>query len=331
MEKAYVYKNRNDILMKSSSGGAFWAIAESFFTSQGYCYGARYDSSFRVVHSDVDSLEMCTIFQGSKYVQSDITKCFTKIEKQLAEGARILFTGTPCQIAAVKHYLETKKIDMTNLYSVDIVCHGVPSPSVWHDFVEHLKSKEHSNLKNFSFRYKPYGWKGYPIYAEFENGKKYVNTMNVSSYQNLFRKNLLIRQSCFNCPYPGKYQSDLTIGDFWGIELCMPEISVKNGVSLIVVHTNKGNDIIAKMNKLDVILKEVMDDKYKKYNHNLISATKCPDAYEKFWDDYENKGIDYVLYKYGDDNFRGKVMFYTKNFLRRTGLADKIKKKIGRA
>lgn len=333
MDKAYAYQNKKNVLMRSSSGGAFWGIVEAFFENRGgTCYGAKFDTNFKVLHGKAKKLEECLAFQGSKYVQSDMTSCFVEVKHDLKEGKNVLFTGTPCQVAAIKKYLSRDNIDASGLYTVDIVCHGTPGPAVWHDYIDYIQNREHSKLIKFSFRYKPYGWKGYPIYAEYENGKKYINSIKVSSYQNMFRKNLLMRESCFNCPYPGNFQSDLTISDFWGIELCMPDVSTDGGVSLILSHTEKGANLTAVMKNADeVTMVEVRGEGYKKYNHNLLYATERPDDYDKFWSDYKNKGLKYVLYRYGGENLKDTVIFYGKSILRKIGLADKVKKMMGRA
>lgn len=261
-----------------------------------------------------------------------MTGSFVEVKHDLEKGGKVLFTGTPCQVAAIKKYLSRDNIDITGLYTVDIVCHGAPGPAVWNDYVNHIQNEEHSKLIKFSFRYKPHGWKGYPIYAEFENGKKYINSIKVSSYQNMFRKNLLMRESCFNCPYPGNFQSDLTISDFWGVELCMPDIETKGGVSLIQAHTDKGDKILGIMKeKPRVTLVAVPNEEYLKYNHNLMRPTQKPGLYDKFWMDYKNEGLKYVLKKYGDERFIGRVKFYGKDVLRRSGLAGLMKRIMGRA
>lgn len=298
----------------------------------GYCYGAKFDSDLNVIHASATALSECTVFQGSKYVWSDVSSCFNEIEKQLGEENRVLFTGTPCQVAALRRFIRKKQVHDNLLYTVDIVCHGAPNPAVWRDYVKHLEKRYNSKLVDFSFRYKPHGWKGYPIYAKFENGEEFINKIEISSYQNMFRKNVLMRESCFSCPYPGCYQSDLTICDFWGVDLCMPGIETKGGVSLIQVHTDKGNELLNIMQKKpNVILAEVPNDGYLKYNYNLTSPTQRPDSYDTFWADYKSNGIAYVLRKYGDENFGGKIKFYGKDMLRRSGLADLIKKVMGRA
>lgn len=337
MSDAYVFKNKPEILEQSSSGGAFLGIAETFFKkeSNGTVYGAMFTGDFKVIHSSAETLKECLLFCGSKYVQSDLNGCHEKVVEELKNGKSVLFTGTPCQIAAVKAYVEKKKCGREKLYTVDIACHGTPKKEFWKDYVAYLEKKKGAKLVKFSFRYKPRGWKGYPIYAEFANGIKRINTLDVSTYQNLFRKDLLMRESCFKCRFPGNFQSDLTLADFWGVELCMPEVSVKGGVSLILSHTEKGMQMIAWMQeqceKEQVLLKKVPGDDYIKYNHNLSGTTQKPEQYEKFWNDYKTNGIEFVLKKYGGNNMIGKGKFYAKRFLRDSGMLAAAKKVLKKA
>ena len=159
MTEAYAYKNSNDILMKSSSGGAFMGICNAFVkdiakNTQWSVYGAKFDDEFRVVHGRATTIAECEMFCGSKYVQSDMKDCFDKIVEDIVNGCVVLFTGTPCQIAAVKSYLERKGCGDGNLYTIDIVCHGTPQPHFWEDYIKYLEKTNHSKLTNFSFRYK---------------------------------------------------------------------------------------------------------------------------------------------------------------------------------
>lgn len=339
MNKAYAYKNTPEILEKSSSGGAFLRLAEIFFdmceNQKGYVYGAAFDEEFGVKHSAAANIEECKKFCGSKYIQSNIGGCYTAIVEILSRGEKVLFTGTPCQIAGLKAYVDRQGCATQNLFLVDIVCHGAPNDKFWREYVKYLEKQKKSKLVRFSFRHKPYGWKGYPIYAEFENGVKRINTLDVSTYQNLFRKSLLMRESCFQCKYPGNFQSDLTLGDFWGIELCMPDMPTKGGVSLVIAHSEKGIELMQAISKQTELrsdlLREVEGDYYLQCNHNLVASTERPSEYEAFWKDYTEKGIEYVLKKYGGNNFFGKCKFYGKRFLRDTGLLTCIKKTLKKA
>ncbi len=334
MDRAFAYKNKTDILMKSSSGGAFLGVAEAFmeYVTEGHCYGARFTDDFDVIHSVATDIKGCEAFCGSKYVQSNLKDCFKQVEKLLKAGKAVLFTGTPCQIAAIITYAQKTNCSTEKLFTLDIVCHGTPNQKIWKEYVNYLERKFDSKLKKFSFRYKPRGWKGYPIYAEFENGIKRINTLDVSTYQNIFRKDLLMRESCFHCKYPGNFQSDLTVCDFWGVELLLPELSTNGGVSLILSHTEKGNQLVEIMKKNEqTVLVEIEGEEYKKYNHNIVESTIMPENYHIFWKEYEDFGLEYVLRKYGGESITGKIKFYTKRVLRDTGILTIAKRVFRRA
>lgn len=335
MNKAYAYKNLKSILERSSSGGAFMGIVKSFVNmadgDQWSVYGAKFDEDFHVVHGKAVTIEECYAFCGSKYVQSDLSLCFNEIYSDLSSGGKVLFTGTPCQIAAVKKYIESKNCSDKNLFTVDIACHGAPSKDIWKDYVQYLECKNQSKLVEFSFRYKKKGWKGYPILARFENGKKYENAFATNGYMVMFRKNLLMPERCFSCKFAGNFLSDITIADFWGVELCMPEVPVDGGVSVMITHSDKGETLVSAMQSEDVLLKETPNDNYIKYNPNLSKPTEKPESYETFRNDYKTEGFEYVLKKYGENTLKGRLKFSIKRFLRDSGLLALIKKVLKKA
>lgn len=334
MQRTYAYKNTMENLKISSSGGAFLGIAKAFFRLHptGIVYGSMFDKDFHVVHSSARFYDECRKFSGSKYVQSSVGKCFIEIGNFLCENKYVLFSGVPCQIGGLLKYLDGKSIKREHLYTLDIVCHGTPSEDIWLDYVKHLENKENAKLEYFSFRYKPLGWKGYPIYAKFSNGVIKKNTIEISSYQNIYRKNLLTKRGCFNCPYPGAFQSDITICDFWGVELICPGFDTKGGVSLIISRGIRSDEIINFVKKEDGIeIREFNDVTYEKYNHNLIHKTEMPDGYDLFWQEYRDHGLNYVLRKYGGESFLGRIRFNCKRFIRNIGVLDLAKKILRKA
>lgn len=330
---AYAYKNTSDVLDECSSGGAFVGIVSALkkmTRGEFAVYGAEWDDCFNVIHGRAQTEEECIKFCGSKYVQSNLGDCFITIEDDLKNGLTVLFTGTPCQISALKKYLHHKDIKTEKLLLVDIVCHGVTQQRFWKDYIQWLEKREKAKLIEFSFRYKRRGWKGYPVLAVFENGKRYENSFKASHYINIYRKGLLMRESCFNCRYPGAFESDITIGDFWGIEACMPEIPVSGGVSVVICHSEKGKQIATLLNDERQYLKQTPNDQYLNYNHNLKHKTSKPELYEQFWLDYKNRGIDYVLKRYGDNSVMGMIKFYFVRFIRDTGVLTIVKNLLGR-
>lgn len=183
----------------------------------------------------------------------------------------------------------------------------------WEDYKDYIEKQENSKLVKFAFRYKPAGWKGYPIYAEFENGKKYTNAFKLSGYITLFRQDLLTKAGCFNCIFPGNYKSDITIADFWGIENCMPGIKTANGVSLILFHSDC-QEIKEYLKNHSELFRKTNNQSYLQYNYNLLHRTTKPRNYEVFWRDYDKCGIEDVLKRYGGLNTKGRIRFYTIRF-----------------
>ena len=349
LERAYALKHKNSILQQSSSGGAFTAIVDAVYFLSGklahhptpVVYGAAFDERFNVIHKAAYTKAECESFRGSKYVQSDLGTVHAAIRQNLSAGKVVLFTGTPCQVAALKSFLLRKEIDLANLFTVDIICHGTPDKKIWRDYVDFLEKKYASKLVEFSFRHKLTAWQGYPVLAEFADGTRRINKHDISSYITLFRANLSLRKPCFNCRFPENYRSDLTIGDFWGIEFAIPQFPRQGGVSLMISHTDHGERIISVIEEMFKFSSNAKDEEvpriemcqslnYKKHNHNLIAATPIPKQYDQFWDDYRSRGFEFIIKKYGGYNIQGKVKFEFKNFIRKTellALGKKILKK----
>lgn len=329
MKKVYAFKNENKEVMNSSSGGAFIAICKTFENVFGIgmvsYYGATYDDNMNVVHKRVDTAEQCHIFQGSKYVKSNHARVLKEIELDVENKKKILFSGTPCQVFAVKNYLKAKNVTYDDIYYIDIICHGTPQVKIWEDYKRWLEAKHNSKLIKYSFRYKPEGWKAYPAYAKFENGKKLINTAETSIYSKLHMIGYITNKGCFSCPYATENrEGDITLGDYWGIEKVLPSFSYKNGVSLIILNSNKMNKIVNNLVKYNCEsnLEETKSDLYIKYQHNLTKQTEKPNNYDNFWNDYETNGFEYVLKKYLGYGLKYKIIFKIKKLVRKTPLID---------
>jgi len=333
MKKVYALKNSEKELMKSSSGGAFIAICNVFEKKYGkgnvVFYGACFDKDLNVTHNYVTTLEDCKIFQGSKYVKSNYSSCLKNIENNLNEKKAVLFSGTPCQVFAIKTYLNNKKVDTNKLLCVDIICHGTPKKQVWDDYKKWLEKKEKSTLINYSFRYKPEGWKAYPALAEFINGNKKINTAETSVYSKLHMLGYTINEGCFSCQFSNQNRyGDITLGDYWGIENINSNISNKNGVSLVITNTDNGDSLLEQMKKDEKILViETKTDSYIKYQHNLKNATERPKKYEKFWEDYNKNEFEIILKKYLGYGKKYIIKHNLKRMIRKTPLI-KIYRKI---
>ncbi len=259
----YAAKNKNEeIRRQSSSGGVFTALAEEVIKDGGVVFGARFDEHWEVKHDYTETVEGLSIFRGSKYVQSRIEDCYQKVEQFLRAGRKVLFSGTPCQVAGLKLFLRK---EYNYLLTVDFICHGVPSPGVWREYLKEETAREcgrknsvlsHPDIKDqdaliesILFRDKCLGWKKYSfaLTLSVPNGHGAKNTVLLSEPldKNIFMRGFLadlyLRPSCYACPTKSfKSGSDVTIGDFWGIEHVMPELDDDKGMSVVMVNTNKG-------------------------------------------------------------------------------------------
>lgn len=242
----YAAKHPNDdIRVRSSSGGLFTFFAEQVINEGGVVFGARFNDKWEVVHSYTETKEGLVSFRGSKYVQSNIGDSYKQVEIFLKTGRKVMFTGTPCQVAGLRKYL---KVSYANLLTVDFVCHGVPSPRVWKMYLsEELANHNHlGKLTEISFRDKTRGWKNFSFVLKFSKNSAIRDQRTVLSsvfydniYMQSFLSDLTLRPSCYECHCKaGRSGADVTIGDFWGIDKCRPDIDDDRGVSLIMAYSD---------------------------------------------------------------------------------------------
>lgn len=283
--KVYAAKNKNEeIRRQSSSGGIFTLLAEKIINEGGVVFGARFNDNWDVIHSWTDTIEGIAAFRGSKYVQSKIGDTYREAREFLKQGRQVLFSGTPCQIAGLKLFLR-KEYD--NLLTVDVVCHGVPSPKIWS---EYLSSLQLTNIGLISHKDKSTGWRGYSFSIKDIDGKLiYIEKACYNKYMNAFVKNYIIRPSCFLCPAKaGKSLSDITLADFWGVEHFIPQIDDNKGTSFMCCNTQKGTLIVK---GLDFISANADYQKSLIYNSCIVQSTSEPIDRNNFWEDYMVKGI----------------------------------------
>lgn len=257
--KVFAAKNKNEeIRLQSSSGGFFTLLAEAIIKEGGVVFGARFDDNWEVRHDYAETIEGLDVFRGSKYLQSRVENSYQKTEVFLKQGRKVLFTGTPCQIAGLKCFLG-KEYD--NLLTIDFVCHGVPSPGVWRRYLDetivHICEnnsfssdpflKENVQIESISFRDKSTGWKTYSFSitasATTRSGRRNILSNSEVFSKNTFMKgflaNLYLRPSCYACPAKcGKSGSEITIGDLWGAPSIIGYEDDDRGTSLVIVNKN---------------------------------------------------------------------------------------------
>lgn len=306
------------IRRKSSSGGIFTLLADTVIDVGGVVFGARFDTDWNVIHDYTETHEGLRAFRGSKYMQSEIGNTYKQAEQFLKVGRKVLFSGTPCQIAGLKRFLRK---DYENLLAVDFVCHGVPSPLVWQKYLEETLAREcdknsvssHSKsllsesngfakgeklkIKAISFRNKDLGWKKYSfaltlskaIAAGEENTVSLSSIFLDNAYMQAFLANLSLRPSCYNCPAKkGKSGSDITLGDFWGIEKIASEVDDDKGCSLLIINNSKVEEWLQKQGIIlaSYPLSEVINN-----NICISSSVGVPINRKFFFRVFTNKGF----------------------------------------
>lgn len=251
----------------SRSGAAFIAISDYILENGGIVYGVGYKDHFRVAHKRATTKEERNEFKGSKYVQSDLDGIFRQVKEDLKQGNTVLFSGTPCQTAGLNSYIGKKFRE--NLVLVDIVCHGVPSPYIWQDYLTYLENKYKSKIIKVNFRDKSrIGWSGHIESFVFAN----KNKVELDVFKYLFGKNIMLRSSCGSCVFTNfNRPSDITIGDYWGWEKISKDFNDDNkGCSLLFINTIKGQILLNKISNNLFLLKS---DKEKSVQPNLESPS----------------------------------------------------------
>ena len=310
--KAYAAYSKNEsILNSTASGGVFTTIAKDFVEKGGIVFGCSLEKeNNEFVAKHIKITETCNLekIKGSKYIQSDISNLFNEIKNELHSNKKVLFSGTPCQVAAVKAY--TKNDD--NLFTMDIICHGVPNNKMFNDYINFLNEKNNIQIKDFKFRDKKKGWGLYYRYYYYDVSKQnnYQKVLPAfkSSYYQLFLDSFIYRENCYNCPYANKNRiGDITIGDYWGIEKEHPKlisdkkIRVEKGVSCIIVNSDKGEKLIKYFsNNIQMYCSEF--DKIKKHNYQLEGPSMMRNERNKILDIYKKQGFESVDNYYNKKN-----------------------------
>ncbi len=287
----------NSLLKVSSSGGLFTLLVKKFFDSypNAHIYGAAYNADFSVSHIRIDSFDDIGLLQGSKYVQSDCTAVYKEIKELLDKSESVYFSGTPCQIAALKSFLGK---EYSGLFTQAILCHGVPSPALWSKFVDELQSQSDSPIKQISFRDKEKGWERYRFSVIFEDGTGFVPEKHDKWFTTAFGADLSLRPACYHCrfKYPN-YFSDITIGDFWNVKQFCPSAYNEQGVSLAIVTTQKGLSLLNEISD-NIVVHNVTIEQAINSQKGIAKNLEVPKNRNGFWSDIKNGDPKAVTAKY---------------------------------
>lgn len=285
----------------SSSGGAFTLFAEYVISCGGIVYGCALNSDLKAEHISVEKTDDLKKLRGSKYIQSDISGVYREIKDWLGQGRQVLFTGTPCQAAGLNSFLQRK---YDNLYVVDFICQGVPSPKVFKSYIKHLEENLDDKIVSFKFRCKDKGW----FTTGLQTGTMLETSRGTSrrifpafkdSYMNGFLNNIYLRPSCSSCEFKclPKYYSDITIADFWGVKKVEPELYDGKGTSLILLNTEHGMKLFDAVKK-DFYYREYDFNAAVRNNKCLIKSAEANPRRNSFFGDFAEKPFERVARKY---------------------------------
>ena len=310
-----VYASKNNNLeerLTSSSGGVFFSLAKKILTDGGIVFGACFDDDFKVKHTYIQQIEDIKTMQGSKYLQSIIGDSYRQIEDFLRTRKKVLFSGTPCQIAGLKQFLQK---EYETLYTVDLVCHGVPSPKVWQQYLKETVNPD--DIKSINFRDKRYSWQTYHVTIFDKIGRKlFTEPYSKNSYMRGFIENLYLRPSCYQCVAKQfKSGSDITIGDFWGIQNFYPDFNDDKGVSVVFINTQKG---IYLFDNLDITTIETDYEKAINANPMLEQSVKAHPKRKLFFQlfDKKEKTISQLVETLLHKSFLNKVICKIKRIVK---------------
>lgn len=339
--QVFAAKNKNeDQRLRSSSGGIFILLAEYIIKQGGVVFGARFDKNWEVEHAYAEAFENLESLMRSKYVQSRIGNTYKEAEQFLKQGRKVLFVGTPCQIVGLKKFLRK---DYENLLAVDFICHGVPSPGIWRNYLKEIQTersggteekavlfssqKSESLITGINFREKQlggYGWKkfGFVVHtrslsAGDKNSVLLSSDFGANTFMGRFLANLYLRPSCYQCPAKaGKSFSDLTIGDFWGIDKLKSDFDDDKGVGAILVYNKKAVSILNKLNieLISMSYSEVIESNPSVYKSVILTKRRRL-FYKKY---HKTKNLKYSVLRAQKVTFWDRIQGRIKMIIERS-------------
>ena len=278
-QKAYAAVHKDyQVLAKSTSGGAFTAIADAVFAQDGIVYGVAMMDNMQVKHIRTSNKEEFAVLRSSKYLQSDTGNTYQMVEQDLKQGKTVLYSGTPCQIDGLRHFLGKP---YERLYTVDIVCHGVGSQAYFDKYLDFAR-KRYGNIKTLRFRSKEYvGWScggGVVVVTGSSDCLKKIQYRDFDNYYYAyFLSGDIYRKSCYSCKYANmKRVGDFSLGDYWGVEKLHLPLNTFNGCSLLVVNSDKATKFLSKIETMNI--KETRVDEAISQNEQLKHPSRLPDS-----------------------------------------------------
>lgn len=292
------YAKDTGLRLASSSGGMFSLLAMQIITQGGVVYGVRMtEDCYGAEYQRVTAIKDLSVLRGSKYFQAKIGDTYKTVKKDLTDGTKVLFTGTGCFINGLKTFLQK---DYDNLYCMDIVCHGTPSPELWKRYVKYREEQNSSKMIYASFRNKDkHDWDGFEMKEIDEYHKEVWISRHIDPYFSMFVKNICLRPSCYSCTAKYYKKSDITVADFWGIDNVAPEMNDNLGVSLVITRTDKGQSLFDSVYK-QMKIKEVTYEDGVRENRAEYQSYPMPKERTSFFKDMNRMSFEKLSHKYVD-------------------------------
>lgn len=290
---------------ESSSGGAFSALAETVLAQGGAVFGAAFDENFDVHHICLERIEDLPKLRGSKYVQSRIGDAYRQAETILKSGRPVYFSGTACQTSGLLGYLGK---DYENLYTQDLICHGVPSPMVWRKYLEYQQTLERSKIKKIFFRDKSFGWHNWHLAIDFENGSHYAQSQFRDKMIVSYLRGKCSRPSCYDCKFKQKCRTaDFTLADFWGIQDIAPELDDDRGISSCYVNSPKAQKLFDQARER-LSVRELDLDLAVAGNLAMVESERLPANREEFLEEIKRKSFEMAYGKHLEEMSFGTMI-----------------------
>lgn len=304
-KSVFIAKHKSETVYKNSqSGGAFTAISDYILSRGGVVYGAVFNDAFEVIHVRAVEAETRDKMRGSKYIQSDMDSVYKNIETDLRSQNLVLFVGTGCQVAGILRFLQKKRLDLSNFYAVDLLCHGVPSLVIWRDTLNYFRKKFGAEVTSICL--KELQEKSRPVLSMKFGSKEVADIV----YRKLYYSNLALRASCYSCQYNKTQRvGDITIGDAWGIDKANPEFNDKRGVSLILFNSDKAVQI----QKYILSAMETKQVEIRDYIQECMKSSAKPNrSTATFWKDYHSRKFEFIIEKYAKNNLFLNIPYVLK-------------------
>ena len=327
--KSYVIRTKDShVLDHSTSGGFITPLGQWVIKQNGVICGAAFNNDFKVVHKIVGGgTHSLSDLRGSKYVQSDLTDCFATIKRYLEQGTTVCFVGTTCQVYGLKKFLRKK---YETLVTVDLVCHGTPSPKLWDKYLEYQKNNYHSEIEDISFRNKTYGYHSGTMRIQFKNGKTYYGSARVDPMLRSFFKEISSRPSCYQCYFKNLERcSDFTIYDCWHADQLVVGLADDDkGYTNLIVQSKKGEQVLEKI-KQDFDIYPVDTERAIALDGIMVRNAAHPHPKrEEYYQDMDHDEVAEHIEKFIPITKKDHLIEWSKKIIYRVGIYRFLKKKM---